>query len=265
MLINQESSVFTLCHRECSFEFQASADMSWQNAACNEGNNAATYRSPYANVHNGNMCIMGGSIGFNNNLWQPYSCVIRQKHLDMVNTYLTTLSSKATHVKKLSFIAHSGIRQLEKPRIGIFANRVKPDPLHCEINAWQHLLDLIYSEALRWGCFDKFIEILSAPVGWDVSERLNNDTAIGCSIPLAESSEAPFSESAVLDLPSGDKESVLSGSPSSALADIAKVSPEIARQFSVLHLQKQTAADNMNTMLRNASSTALKKPCTSNS
>ena len=26
-----ESSVFTVCQRECTFEFQPSADMSWQN------------------------------------------------------------------------------------------------------------------------------------------------------------------------------------------------------------------------------------------
>ena len=226
-----ESSVFTLCQRECTFEFQPSADMSWQNWACNEVNNAATYPSPYANVHKGNMCTMGGSIGFNNNLWQPYTCDIREKHLDMVNTYVATLpkqlSGKAMHAKKLSFMADNGIRQLGKPRIGIFADRVKPDPLHCEINAWQHLLDLIYSEALRRGLFDKFIEILSAPVGLDVSESVSNDTAIGNS----ESPGVPFLESAVLDVPSGDKENVLSGSPSSDIADIAKVSPEITQQF----------------------------------
>ena len=35
-----ESSVFTLCQRECTFEFQPCADMSWQNWACNEVNNA---------------------------------------------------------------------------------------------------------------------------------------------------------------------------------------------------------------------------------
>ena len=73
--------------------------------------------------------------------------------MDTVHTYLATLPKqlrgKAFHAKKLSFMAENGIRQLGKPRIGIFSDRVKPDPLHCEINAWQHLLDLIHSEALR--------------------------------------------------------------------------------------------------------------------
>jgi hypothetical protein len=102
---------------------------------------------------------------------------------------------------------------------------------------------------------------LSAPVGLDVSESVSNDTAIGNS----ESPGVPFLESAVLDVPSGDKENVLSGSPSSDIADIAKVSPEITQQFSVLDLQKQTAADNMNTMLRNTSSAIFNKTCTGNS
>ena len=35
-----ESSVFTICGRECTMEFQPSADMSWQSWACNELNQA---------------------------------------------------------------------------------------------------------------------------------------------------------------------------------------------------------------------------------
>ena len=134
-----ESSVFTVCGRECTFEFQPSADMSWQNWGYNEVNNTATHPSPYANVHKGNMCIMGGSIGFHNNLWQPYTTDIREKHLSKVHTYIATLSKglneKVIHNKKLSFMADNGIRQLGKSRIGIFADRAKPDQLHCEINA----------------------------------------------------------------------------------------------------------------------------------
>ena len=50
-----ESSVFTLCGKECTMEFQPTADISWQSWACNELNQAATYPSPYANVHKGDM------------------------------------------------------------------------------------------------------------------------------------------------------------------------------------------------------------------
>ena len=38
-----ESSVFTICGRECTMEFQPSADISWQSWACNELNQAATH------------------------------------------------------------------------------------------------------------------------------------------------------------------------------------------------------------------------------
>ena len=165
-----ESSVFTVCGRECTVEFQPSADMSWQSWACNEVNQAATHPSPYANVHKNNMCILGGTIGpSTNDTWTPYSNYVRTEHVKEVNKYLstlpTTLASSTRHEKLLSFMAENGIRQLGLPRIGIFADRVRPDPLHCEINAWQHLLDLVYTESVRRNLFEKFIEILSAPVG----------------------------------------------------------------------------------------------------
>ena len=54
-------------------------------------------------------------------------------------------------------MAETGIRQLGEPRIGIYADRQKPDPLHLEINSWQHILNVLYLEAVRRGryeCFD---------------------------------------------------------------------------------------------------------------
>ena len=165
-----ESSVFTICGRECTLQFQPSADMSWQSWACNEVNQAATYPSPYANVHKGNLCTMNGRIGSDDSsTWKPYNSEIREKHLGMVSAFVNSLpkshDEKALHARKLAFMAENGIRQLGKPRIGIFADRVRPDPLHCEVNAWQHILDLLYSESVRRNRFEKFIEILSAPVG----------------------------------------------------------------------------------------------------
>ena len=38
----------------------------------------------------------------------------------------------------LQVMAGNGIQQLGPPRIGQFANRLRPEPMHCEINAWQH-------------------------------------------------------------------------------------------------------------------------------
>lgn len=46
-------------------------------------------------------------------------------------------------------MANNGLRQLGEPRIGEFANRQRPEPVHNEINAWQHILNMIYKEALQ--------------------------------------------------------------------------------------------------------------------
>ena len=35
-----------------------------------------------------------------------------------------------------------------------------PKPLHLEINSWQHMLDVLYKEAVRRGQFKKFINAL---------------------------------------------------------------------------------------------------------
>ena len=48
-----EGNIITIAGRKCTIEFQPSADMCWQSWANNEINQAATYPSPYANVHSG--------------------------------------------------------------------------------------------------------------------------------------------------------------------------------------------------------------------
>ena len=164
-----ESSIFTLNGKECTLEFQPGADMSWQSWAANEVNQAATHPSPYASVQKGNIATMGATIGFGDaDLWQAYTSSVRSHHLKSVREYLASLPSGLTkntlHNKKLEFMAANGIRQLGEPRIGIFADRLRPDPLHCEINAWQHVLDLVYLEAVQRGKFDEFLELISAPV-----------------------------------------------------------------------------------------------------
>ena len=164
-----ESSVFTVCGKECTMEFQPSADMSWQSWACNELNQAATYPSPYADVNKANLSTMGGSIGCENGLWKPYTNDVRESNLSAVrefgNFLPSSLNGKQIHEKLLQFMASHGIRQHGEPRIGIFAERVHPDPLHCEINAWQNILDIIYCEAVQRNLFCNFIQVLSSPVG----------------------------------------------------------------------------------------------------
>ena len=177
-----ESSVFTVCGKECTMEFQPSADMSWQSWACNELNQAATYPSPYANVHKGNMSTMGGSIGSDSNHWMPYTNVVREKHLKELNQFIDSLpastNDKSCHNKKLAFMAEKGMRQLGKPRIGVFAERVRPDPLHCEINAWQNILDAIYNESVQRNLFPQFITILSGAIGSELLETEGGDSEL---------------------------------------------------------------------------------------
>ena len=73
------------------------------------------------------------------------------------------ISSENKHKHELAFMADKGYRQLGEPRIGVFADRLRPEPLHLEINNWQHVLDLIYKEAVRRGKFQNFIQVLKSP------------------------------------------------------------------------------------------------------
>ena len=171
-LLLLEDNILNICSIQCTVEFQPSADQSWQSWANNELNQAATYPSPYANVHKGNMCVMGGTIGTGpSDTWIPPSKDKRKKDLDKLDNFRKSLSSslndKQRHTKELEFMRDNGLRQCGPSRIRDFANRQRPEPVHNEINVWQHLLNLIYKESLMRNVVDKFLEVLSAPVGKD--------------------------------------------------------------------------------------------------
>ena len=144
--------------------------MSWQSWAANELNQAAKYPSPYANVHKGNICTMGGSIGFSDNdTLKSFTTEKRKSHVEKVRNFMSSISCSLTeknrHARKLQFMAENGIRQLGPPRIGQFADRLRPEPMHCEINAGQHYIDLLYLEAVMRKKFDPFVSVLAAPLG----------------------------------------------------------------------------------------------------
>ena len=89
-----------------------------------------------------------------------------------MNSLPSHMSEKNCHARKLQFMAENGIRQFGPPRIGNFADRQRPEPVHCEINAWQHVLNIIYREAVQRGTFTKFTDILSASaVGQSTDQR----------------------------------------------------------------------------------------------
>ena len=50
------------------------------------------------------------------------------------------LTQPRATTKTLGFMSNNGFRQFKEPRIGEFANLQKPEPVHNEINAWQHIL-----------------------------------------------------------------------------------------------------------------------------
>ena len=74
-----------------------------------------------------------------------------------------TLSDNAKHVNTLKYMAENGIRQLGPPWIGVFADKQRPEPLHCEINAWQQVLNIIHQESVQRKIFHQFLKVLAAP------------------------------------------------------------------------------------------------------
>ncbi|PFX26930.1 hypothetical protein AWC38_SpisGene8401 [Stylophora pistillata] len=159
-----------------TLEFQPSADQSWQSWANSEFNQAATYPSPYASVHKGSLGTMGACIGHSfSDTWKPPSMEKRKADLLKLNQYRDSLSKSLSqakkHEKELSFMAENGIRSVVYPRIGEFADRQRPEPVHTEINAWQHLLNVIYREALQRDLIEDFLEVLSSPLHVQGSPR----------------------------------------------------------------------------------------------
>ena len=79
-------------------------------------------------------------------------------------TLPASITKENRHARKLQYMAENGIRQQGYPRIRYFADRLRPEPMHCEINAWQHYLDLVYLQAVQRNRFDDFIAALEEPV-----------------------------------------------------------------------------------------------------
>ena len=159
-----EGNVLTVCGQQCTIEFQPSADQSWQSCAKNELNQAAIYPSPYANVHKGELCKMGGCTGNSDeSTWQVPNQEKRQRDLVKFEEFKHTLSKDQTqaknHSKVLEFMAKTGLRQLGKPRIGIFADCQRPEPEHNEINSWQHMLNVIDKKALQRDIVELFLKV----------------------------------------------------------------------------------------------------------
>lgn len=163
-----EGNIINIHGHQCTVEFQPSADQSWQSWASNELNQAVTYPSPYANVHKSYLNKIGKSIGFApSDTWQPPTARKREEALKKLQVFRNGLAKDLTpfqiHSRELEFMAQNGSRQVGAPRVGIFADRFRPEPVHNENNSWQHMLNLICKEALRRSVVETFLTTLSGP------------------------------------------------------------------------------------------------------
>lgn len=86
-----------------------------------------------------------------------------------------TLSEEGKHKKLLKYMAEEGIRQFDTALIGDYAERQRPEPMHCEINAWQNVLNVIYLEYVERGMFPRLTEVISAHTS-------GNSPVLGCGL-----------------------------------------------------------------------------------
>ena len=67
----------------------------------------------------------------------------RLKEIAALNNFKSelksTLKPARKHAKVLEFLAANGFRQLGNPIIRSYCDHQRPDPMHLEINAWEHM------------------------------------------------------------------------------------------------------------------------------
>ncbi|KAL9976923.1 hypothetical protein ACROYT_G014266 [Oculina patagonica] len=92
----------------------------------------------------------------------------RKEDLDKLSRFRessdSSLSQAKRHEKELSFMADNSNRQLVYPRIGTYPDCQRPEPVHNEINVWQHVLNVIYQEALPRELTEDVLEVQSLPL-----------------------------------------------------------------------------------------------------
>ena len=124
---------------------------------------------PFCNVHKSELTELNTSIGYSHtdSKWKVSDNQSRADDLAKLQAFQRSLpkniSEDTKHKKSLNFMAEHGLRQLGEPRVGVFADRIKPDPLHLEINNWTHCLHILYFEAVRRNRFDAFCKVLRSP------------------------------------------------------------------------------------------------------
>ena len=165
-----EGNTLTIHGEQCTIEFQPSADQAWQFWANNVLTQAATYPSMYAKVHKSQLAFINGTIGnSSSDTWAPPSKESRANDLKKLDNFREELNSKnlsceSLHKKELEFMAKNGLQQIGEPRIGPYVNLQRPEPLHLDVNHWEHLLFLLHIEALQNSKMEIFLSTLASSV-----------------------------------------------------------------------------------------------------
>ena len=125
---------------------------------------------------------MGGTIGYDpNDTWKPYTNSDQKKHAKMVQNFEQSMKDNVSE------------------RIGVFADKQRPEPLHCEINSWKQVLNIVYQESVQQKMFDQFIKVLGDPpspssAAEPVIER-HKEQVFGCGLQfLVPSIKAHFDD-----------------------------------------------------------------------
>ena len=100
--------------------------------------------------------------------WQVPTMDTRLKEIGILRKFCKELpldiSENSIHRRKLDFMASNGLRQMGIPRINIYADRQRPEPLHLEVNNWQLVLNLLYTQCVKKNQVEKLLTILKASV-----------------------------------------------------------------------------------------------------
>ena len=165
-----EGNVVHINDEKVTIEYQPSANQAWQFWANNELTQSATYPSMFAKVHKNELAFIGGSLGNSKtDKWAVPTAESRERDLNVLNEYRLQLNTQNLspdnyHRKELLFMADNGLRQIGNPRIGMYANLQRPEPLHLEVNNWEHILYVIYMEAVQKNQIDEFLKTLGNSV-----------------------------------------------------------------------------------------------------
>ena len=134
-MLLMEGNILNVNGEQVTVEFQPSADQAWQFWANNVLPQSATYPSMFANVHKGELSLIGGTMGEGTDYkWQVPTMDTCLKEIGKLQKFCEELplgiSENSIHRKKLDFMANNGLRQMGIPRINIYADRQRPEPFH---------------------------------------------------------------------------------------------------------------------------------------